>query len=233
MAVFDQYASQYDEWYSEKKGKFVDEVETKLLFQMIEIKEGMKILDVGCGTGNFSMKLAEMGCRVTGIDISEEMLSIARKKVAEKGLDIKFINMDINDLKFEENEFDAAVSMAAFEFIEDGRTALESLQKIVKKDGLVAIGTISSDSEWGQLYQSREVAENSVFKYAKFKTLEEMKSWDAENLADYGECLFVSPLSDEGEFVWEIERELEGIKKGGYICAVWKLNNKTEKGELI
>ena len=36
-------------------------------------EKGMRILDVGCGTGNFSIKLAKMGLDVTGIDVSEKM----------------------------------------------------------------------------------------------------------------------------------------------------------------
>jgi len=44
----------------------------------------MNVLDVGCGTGNFSIKLAKLGCNVTGIDISDNMLNIARKRQVKK-----------------------------------------------------------------------------------------------------------------------------------------------------
>ena len=40
----------------------------------------MTILDAGCGTGNFSIKLAERGAHVTGIDLSTEMMAVAREK---------------------------------------------------------------------------------------------------------------------------------------------------------
>ena len=71
MAIFDQYAPQYDTWYDNKKGSFVDKVETELAFRLLKVEEGMKVLDCGCGTGNLSAKLAKLGCRVTGIDMSE------------------------------------------------------------------------------------------------------------------------------------------------------------------
>lgn len=224
MAIFDNVASDYDAWYTDTKGNFVDKVETDLAFKMIHVEKGMNILDVGCGTGNFSIKLTKMGCKVTGIDISDNMLDIARKKAAEENLDIKFLHMDLNDLKFEENEFDAVFSMAAFEFIddEDAPKGLEGMLRVVKEGGQVLIGTISSNSSWGKLYQDEKFNKDTVFKYAKFKTLDDMKSWNKEKLVDSGQCLFISPLSPEEDYNYEKENELSGKTVGGYICALWK-----------
>lgn len=224
MAIFDNAASDYDAWYTDKKGSFVDTVETDLAFKMIHVEKGMKVLDVGCGTGNFSIKLAKMGCNVTGIDISDNMLHIARKKAAEENLPINFMHMDLNDLKFEENEFDAVFSMAAFEFVghEDAPEALDEMLRVVKEGGQVLIGTISGNSSWGKLYQDEEFNKDTVFKYAKFKTLDDMKSWNNEKLADSGQCLFISPLSPEEDYNYEKENELAGKTIGGYICALWK-----------
>lgn len=221
MAIFDKSALDYDAWYTQKKGSFVDEVETNLAFKLIEIKKGMKILDVGCGTGNFSVKLANMGCKVTGIDISNEMLNVAKKKSNEQNLDIEFFNMDINDLKFEDNSFDVAFSMTAFEFIEDAKKALEELFRVVKKDGQILIGVIAGNSSWSELYKSEPFKE-TVFRYAKFRTLEEIKNWNKEKLVNFGECLFVSPLDDDNDFNYETENKLSKTNTGGFICALWK-----------
>ena len=78
MAVFDAIADSYDRWYEDSKGSFIDKVETDLAFKLFKVEKGMTY-DIGCGTGNFSIKLAEMGCKVTGIDISDKMLDIAQK----------------------------------------------------------------------------------------------------------------------------------------------------------
>lgn len=221
MAIFDKSASDYDAWYIDKKGNFIDKVETGLAFKLIEIKEGMKILDVGCGTGNFSIKLAKMGCQVTGIDISDEMLNAARKKVAEQNLDINLYNMNLYDLKFEDSTFDAVFSMSAFEFVEDVPKALDELFRVVKKNGQILIGTIAGNSSWSELYQS-EAFKNTVFRYAKFITLEEIKSWNKEKLASYGECLFIPPDADDDNFNYETENKLSNTTNGGFICALWK-----------
>jgi SAM-dependent methyltransferase len=53
------------------------------------------LYDIACGTGNLSIPLARLGYRVTGLDVSEEMLALARRKAAEAGQEIKFICHDI------------------------------------------------------------------------------------------------------------------------------------------
>lgn len=222
MAVFDKAADSYDSWYATKLGGFIDKVETDLAFSMFEVKPGMKVLDIGCGTGNFSAKLARMGCRVTGIDISDEMLNIARLKNKELGLDIEFHNMDVYNLKFKAETFDAVFSMAAFEFIDKPEAALNEMMRVAKEGGQVFIGTISGDSKWGELYMSDEVRNNSVFKYACFKTLKDLQQMKPEKLIKSGQCLFIPPTISENKISIETENELSKTEKGGYICALWK-----------
>ncbi|MFZ5967960.1 MAG: class I SAM-dependent methyltransferase [Bacillota bacterium] len=221
MAIFDKVANDYDPWYTSALGKFVDEVETQLAFSLFQPKPGMRILDVGCGTGNFSIKLAKMGCKVIGVDISEEMLAIARKKAADAKLDMEFHQMDVYHLDFEDNSFDGIFSMAAFEFIHDGKAAYQELFRVLNPGRKLLIGTIHRDSSWGRLYMSKEFQENSVFQHAKFLSLEELKSLDSSSLVDYGECLFLPPHIPEEEINKEIDQEYARTERGGFICAVW------------
>lgn len=222
MAIFDNQAMHYDGWYKSKMGQFVDDVETQLAFRMFTPMKGMRILDVGCGTGNFSIKLAEMGCKVTGIDISEEMLKIAREKVKAKGLEVDFHQMDAYHLEFEENSFDGVFSMAAFEFITEPQKAYDEMYRVLKPGGQLLIGTIHGNSSWGRLYMSKAFRENSVFQHADFKTLEELENLDRKNLVSSGECLFIPPDAPEEEITMEREEELSKTERGGFICALWK-----------
>lgn len=222
MAIFDDMAVDYDVWYRNKMGKFVDDIETQLAFNMFTPTEGMLILDVGCGTGNFSIKLAEKGCKVIGIDLSEEMLSIAREKAEEKGLDIEFYKMDVYDIGFENNGFDAVFSMAAFEFIKEPQKAYDEMFRVLKPGGQLLIGTIHANSSWGRLYMSKSFQENSIFQYADFKSLEELEDLDKKNLISSGECLFIPPNAPEEDITLEKERELSKTERGGFICALWK-----------
>lgn len=223
MAIFDKEAKIYDEWYKSKLGNFVDEVETRCVFDLFKAKKGMKVLDVGCGTGNFSIKLAKMGCEVVGIDVSEEMLKVAEAKVREEGLNIKFYKMDAHQMEFEDNTFDGVLSVTAFEFLKEPEKAIEEIFRVLKPNGQLLIGTINKNSKWGEMYLSKDFQENTVFKYANFKTIEDMKSYKKEYLVDIKECLFVPPNAEKEDICMVKEMELaQTDMRGGFICALWK-----------
>lgn len=222
MAVFDMIAREYDEWYDGKIGKFADEVETRLAFDMFLPRRGSRVLDVGCGTGNFSIKLAGYGCHVTGVDLSEKMLEIAKSKAKREKRDITFLPMDVYHLKFPDGYFDDVFSMAAFEFIKKPKKAYNEMFRVLKPGGRLLIGTINPESRWGDMYKSDGFQKNSVFKHAMFITLQQLTDLDKENLMDTGECLFVSPDADEKDINWDEEKSLSKKERGGFICATWK-----------
>ena len=67
------------------------------------------VLDLACGTGNTSIPLAKQGCKVTGIDLSRQMLAIAEEKAGEAGLNINFLQRNMLKMEFSE-PFDMVVS---------------------------------------------------------------------------------------------------------------------------
>lgn len=111
MDVFKKFADFYDQLYEdkdyEKECAFI-----KQIFEIYSTKEVQSVLDLGCGTGSHALIFANMGYDVTGIDLSEAMLDIARTKAAEKGKNLKFQRQDIRHLELTQ-QFDAAVAMFA------------------------------------------------------------------------------------------------------------------------
>ncbi len=222
MEIFDKSAADYDSWYRSKMGAYVDQVETDLVMSYLDIRPGMKVLDLGCGTGNFSIKLAEKGCQVLGVDISQEMLAIAREKAEAKGLAIDFRQMDLMDLNLNDGEFDLALTVTAFEFIEDIEGAFREIYRTVRPGGRILIGTINKDSAWGRFYEREDVRESSVFKYASLKNLDDLKALRPEEIENIGYSLFVPPESEEEAFNLQEEGKRSLYEEGGFLCVQWK-----------
>ena len=222
MSVFNSEAVEYDSWYGSPLGRHVDEVETECGQELLAPSPGMRILDAGCGTGNLSLKLARMGCSVTGVDISENMLAVAREKAIREGLEAEFTNMDVCALKFPDECFEAAVSMAAFEFVADRKKALEEMFRAVRKGGTVLVGTINRESPWGEMYAEAAKSEGSVFRHARLMTADELAKLCSREPAEARECLFVPPGAGEEELGEEGERKYCRKGRGGFLWALWK-----------
>ncbi len=104
------------------------------------------VLDVGCGAGIPTGKyLVSRGLKVTGIDISDTMLEMARKNVPEGN----FINKDMNKLDFNENSFDGIISVYALFHVpkKNHPNIFKQFFKILKPGGILLINTGTSESE--------------------------------------------------------------------------------------
>ena len=93
------------------------------------------VLDVACGTGDMAVSLVERGCTVTGIDLSEEMLAIARQKAPM----VTFMIADAEHLPFPDASFDAvtcAFGVRNFVHLEQG---LNEMLRVLKPGGQLVI----------------------------------------------------------------------------------------------
>ena len=187
--VFDDFYADYDSWYQTPMGAFVDRVETDCALGLLEPAAGQSVLDAGCGTGNFSLKLAEMGCRVTAVDVAEKMMDQARQKAVRAGADIRFLREDMAELPFGDGSFDRVLTMAAFEFLPDPARAVRELLRVLRPGGVLVIGTIEKGGPWAGLYESDAMA-GTAYERASFLTGESIaamarrpsKRWSAASL---------------------------------------------------
>lgn len=125
--------------------------------------EPLNILELGCGTGNVTLELLKLGYEVVGIDISEEMLEIAREKTFDFGNKIILIQQDISDLDFDVYEIDCVVACNdTFNYITDKN----DLQKIFDylypriKNGGQFVFDISSDYKLKNILGSNTFGES-------------------------------------------------------------------------
>lgn len=106
-----------------------------------------KVLDIACGTGDMAIELAKRGCTVTGVDISEEMLAIAKRKAASANFQLSTVNFQLGNaeaLPFDDGEFDAvtcAFGIRNFVHLEKG---LEEMARVMKSGGQLVILELST-----------------------------------------------------------------------------------------
>ena len=99
------------------------------------------VLDYGCGHGMHAVPIAHFGGRVTGVDLSEESLKIARGRAEKEGLDneIKFVAGDCEALPFADNTFDAITVGFGVRNFEDLKKGLTEMKRVLKPGGMVAV----------------------------------------------------------------------------------------------
>lgn len=168
---FDKIAHRYDEWYKTKVGGYVDKTEKKLVFSMIKTKHG-NALDLGCGTGNYTLELYKRGFQVVGVDISRRMLKIAQKKLPNA----KFIKANAYSLPFEDNTFDLVLSVTMLEFIHEPEKVLSEVYRVLKPGGEAVIGTMNGKSMWFIFKRMKSLFVETAYRYARFYTPKELEN---------------------------------------------------------
>jgi ubiquinone/menaquinone biosynthesis C-methylase UbiE len=111
--------------------------------------DGMKVLDVGCGTGALAhTALAQGARRVVCGDISTLMLEEARKRGAATGSDSAPCQLDAADLPFRDGAFDAVISGMTFGTLPEQQHALGEMVRVVKPGGLICVGAHGPEHYW-------------------------------------------------------------------------------------
>jgi len=110
-------ANPWRDFFNAYAAHYMDEVftrgtvgEVEFLIEELDLAQGARILDVGCGTARHALELANRGYRVTGIDISTGMLAEASRAAREQGVEVELIEADATDFTVAE-PFDAAVCL--------------------------------------------------------------------------------------------------------------------------
>jgi len=138
---YDTLASDYDTRFSNPQLDYMRTVENAVLQENLVDFRGL-ILDVGCGTGEQTLALAKDGFSVIGLDISAEMIRIAKKKSDEAGLLIPFIIASADALPFKENSISMLTSMfGAYSHIPEFDRAFSEMHWVLA-DGGKALFTI-------------------------------------------------------------------------------------------
>lgn len=218
-ALFDQAAEDYDSWYETEVGKAADRVERALAQSMFQ-PSGSRVLEVGCGTGQYTVWLAQEGYDLTALDVSGEMMAKARAKISAIGRRVQWRQADIKEIVSEPGKFHGIFSMTAFEFIPRPGEVLAKLYERLEPGGCLLIGVIAGNSPWSEFYE--EVAREkptSVFARANLYGENDIRRWQVGGRLELKQCLFFPPTVASAKEALAMEERKSG--PAGFILAKW------------
>ncbi len=126
----------YEAWYNSTRGRWVGQTEYRLLLKLLSPQPSEHILDVGCGTGWFTRRVAGVPeVSVTGVDISESWLAFARNHDSGSS----YCMADAVSLPFADDSFDRVFSVTALCFVPDWPCALREIVRVSRKGFVVGL----------------------------------------------------------------------------------------------
>ena len=160
---FDAAADTYDQWYETAEGTMYDRLEKKAVSRYLrQNAQGMKLLEVGCGTGHWSQFFSDCGFEITGVDISEPMIKVAQSKnIANASFQIA----DGHSLPFNDNSFDVTAAITTLEFVRDAELVLQEMARCTRKpSGQLLIGVLNI---LARLNRNRQQSPESLYAKAR------------------------------------------------------------------
>jgi ubiquinone/menaquinone biosynthesis C-methylase UbiE len=119
----------------------------------LNLKPGMKVLDIACGTGNQSIPAARTGAQVIGLDIAPNLLEQARQRAQSENLKIEFVEGDAENLPYPAAQFDVVLSMFGAMFAPRPEVVASELKRVCRPGGLIAMGNWTPEGFVGQMFQ--------------------------------------------------------------------------------
>jgi SAM-dependent methyltransferase len=121
--------------------------------EKLNLKPGMKVLDVACGTGNLALPAARAGAIVTGVDIAPNLVEQARENAKREGLKIQFDEGDAEALPYDDASFDAVVTMFGAMFAPRPELVAAELKRVCRPGGFIAMANWTPTGFIGQMFK--------------------------------------------------------------------------------
>ncbi|WP_132057381.1 class I SAM-dependent methyltransferase [Halorussus amylolyticus] len=131
----DEVAEEYEEKRFSRGGRLIDRREKQAVLDAIGPLDDQTVLEIACGTGRFTVMLAERGADIVGLDISAAMLQQGRKKARTAGVadHLEFMRGDAARLPFPDDHFDTVFAMRFFHLADTPAAFLSEMCRVAKE----------------------------------------------------------------------------------------------------
>jgi ubiquinone/menaquinone biosynthesis C-methylase UbiE len=139
-------------WYAATTAKSMRDFQELAQRIARELPAGASVLEVAPGPGYFCIELAKLAsCRITGVDLSHDMVKIARQKAQQAGVAVDFQQGNSSNLPFPRETFDFLVCRAAFKNFAQPVSALQEMYRVLKPGGQALIIDLRRDASWADV----------------------------------------------------------------------------------
>lgn len=123
------------------------------LAQLAGISKGSRVLDIGCGTGVVAITAARMGAQVHAADLTPQLLERARENAGIARVGIEWLEADVEQLPFQDGQFDIVVSQFAHMFAPRPEVAIAEMLRVLRPGGTIAFSTWPPETLVGRTMQ--------------------------------------------------------------------------------
>jgi ubiquinone/menaquinone biosynthesis C-methylase UbiE len=142
-------------WYAEQTRKSTRRFKELAEQTARQIEAGASVLEVAPGPGYFAIELAKLGdYKITGLDISETFVEIARANASKAGVRVDFQHGNASDMPFSNDSFNFLVCCAAFKNFTEPALALEEMYRVLKPGGKALIVDLRKDTPMESINQT-------------------------------------------------------------------------------
>ncbi|HLK11022.1 MAG TPA: methyltransferase domain-containing protein [Candidatus Binatia bacterium] len=157
----------YRRWYETPLGARADADEKAVVFGLADLQPGERVLDVGCGDGNYTALAADRSGAAVGLDRSTAMLDAAKRRLGARA-DIEWVHGDAERLPFPAGSFDVVLAVTVLCFAADRQAVVNEAARVLRRGGRLVLGELGCYSSWAAIRRVRGLLGSATWRHAHF-----------------------------------------------------------------
>ena len=166
----------YARWRASEIGAITERLERQLILDLVGDVSDCRVLDVGCGDGEFAVELTKRGATVVGIDASAEMIDAAKALSKSQNADIAFQVAMAEHLPFPAEQFDVVTAITILCFVDDAAPVFREIARVLRPRGRLVIGELGKWSTWAAGRRLRAWLGSRLWRRGRFRTANELRA---------------------------------------------------------
>jgi ubiquinone biosynthesis O-methyltransferase len=165
----------YARWRASELGAVTERLERELVLKLVGDVQHCRVLDIGCGDGEFALELKRRGATVMGIDASSEMIAAAKTRAHREGVDGTFQVATAQHIPFADEQFDVVTAITILCFVDDPAPVFQEIARVLRPGGRLIIGELGKWSTWAVGRRIRAWFGSRLWRLGRFRTAGELR----------------------------------------------------------